>query len=170
MAEDSVAMNTFYRDFFIFWSNSTLEKGASSTNTHICCRRACSSTLPFFAQQLEETGLVCKAAAPEKEACSRTSLLIVNFMLLEFLQLFNVCYSITELIFLFFLFVLPQHLSTPFSFRRSWFYIQRKLVIIITQRDLQRQPGGSNSQVPLNFWGNLAPNSSRFFFKMSFLN
>lgn len=85
-----------------------MEKGASSTNTHICCRRACSSTLPFFAQQLEETGLVCKAAAPKKGTCSRPPLLIVNFMLLEFLQLFNVCYSITELIFF-----IPSFCSPP---------------------------------------------------------
>lgn len=68
MAEDFVTMNTFYRDFFIFCQNPTLEKRASSTNTHICCRRACSSTtLPFFVYQMKVTLLVCKAAAPKKE-------------------------------------------------------------------------------------------------------
>lgn len=164
MAEDSVTMNTFYRDFLIFYQNSALEKGASPANDHICCRRACSSTLPFFAHQLEGKLLMCKPAALKKRSCSRPAVLTVNF--------YNLLVSFIVLqiwIFYSFLSFSPNISLLPLVSVDHNFLCSKK-ALNNNHSDLPRQPEGSNSQVPLNFWGNLAPNSSRFFLKMSFLN
>lgn len=100
----------------------------------------------------------------KKRSCSRPAVLIVNFYNLL------ICFIVLQIwIFYSFLSFSPN-ISLPPLVSVDHNFLYSKKALNNNDSDLPRQPEGSNSQVPLNFWGNLAPNSSRFFLKMSFLN